>query len=47
VDDDECRGATTVGSGHLAVQKARVLLMLALTRSRDPREVARVFRAHQ
>ena len=37
----------TVGTGDLNVQKARVLLMLALTRTQDPREVARIFRAHQ
>lgn len=36
-----------IGSGDLTAQKARVLLMLALTRSTDPREIARMFRAHQ
>ena len=36
-----------VGAGDLTVQKARVLLMLALTRTRDPREIARVFGEHQ
>ena len=40
-------GPPTIGSGDLTVQKARVLLMLALTRTSDPREVARVFDAHQ
>ena len=39
--------ASTVGAGDLNVQKARVLLMLELTRSSDPAEVARVFRANQ
>lgn len=38
---------TTIGAGDLTVQKARVLLMLTLTRTNDPREVARVFSAHQ
>ena len=37
----------TVGAGDLNVQKARVLLMLALTRTSDPRTVARVFAEHQ
>lgn len=37
----------TIGAGDLPVQKARVLLMLALTRTSDPREVARIFAAHQ
>jgi L-asparaginase len=36
-----------VGAGDLNVQKARVLLMLALTRTKDPREVARLFAEHQ
>ena len=35
----------TIGTGDLNVQKARVLLMLALTRSTDPRDVAKIFRA--
>lgn len=33
----------TVGAGDLNPQKARVLLTLALTRTRDAREVARIF----
>ena len=28
---------------HLLPQKARILLMLALTRTRDPREIQRIF----
>ena len=28
---------------HLLPQKARILLMLALTRTKDPREVQRIF----
>ena len=39
--------ASTVGAGDLNVQKARVLLMLALTRTQDVREVARIFGEHQ
>jgi L-asparaginase/Glu-tRNA(Gln) amidotransferase subunit D len=39
--------ASTIGAGDLNVQKARILLMLELTRSSDPAEVARVFRANQ
>ena len=44
------RGTTQpswVGAGDLGVQKARVLLMLALTTTRDSRAVARVFADHQ
>jgi L-asparaginase type II len=37
----------TVGAGDLNVQKARVLLMLALTRANDSRAVARIFAEHQ
>jgi L-asparaginase type II len=37
----------SVGAGDLTVQKARVLLMLALTRTSDPREIARIFAEHQ
>ena len=36
-----------VGSGDLNPQKARVLLMLALSRSSDVREVTRAFQAQQ
>lgn len=39
--------ASIVGAGDLNAQKARVLLMLALTRTSDPKEVAAVFRANQ
>lgn len=39
--------AATLGTGDLTVQKARVLLMLALTRTSDTREIARIFMAHQ
>jgi L-asparaginase len=38
---------STIGAGTLNVQKARILLMLQLTRSSDPAEVAKVFRANQ
>jgi len=38
---------STVGSGDLTAQKARVLLMLALTRTSDTREIARIFNEHQ
>jgi L-asparaginase type II len=45
------RGATntpaTIGAGDLTVQKARVLLMLALTRTNDSREIARTFAVNQ
>jgi L-asparaginase type II len=36
-----------VGSGDLNPQKARVLLMLALSRTTDPREIARIFQTQQ
>ena len=36
-----------IGSGDLNPQKARVLLSLVLTRTHDPREVARYFAANQ
>jgi len=36
-----------LGTGDLNPQKARVLLMLALTQTRDPREIARIFEANQ
>jgi len=39
--------ATTVGSGDLTAQKARILLMLALTRVKTTAEVAEIFRMHQ
>jgi L-asparaginase type II len=38
---------STIGAGALSVQKARILLMLQLTHSSDPTEVAKVFRANQ
>jgi L-asparaginase len=34
------------GAGDLNPQKARILLMLALTRTRDRREIAQIFRTH-
>jgi L-asparaginase len=36
-----------VGSGDLNPQKARVLLMLALSRTNDLREIAQVFQTQQ
>ena len=36
-------GGARVSAGDLNVQKARILLMLALTRTSDPREVGRLF----
>lgn len=39
-------GGATIPAGDLNVQKARVLLMLALTRSSEPAEIAKVFQAH-
>jgi L-asparaginase len=36
-----------IGTGDLNVQKARVLLMLALTQSSDRSAIAKVFQAHQ
>lgn len=41
------RDAATIGSGDLNPQKARVLLMLALTRTSDVAEIARIFLLHQ
>jgi L-asparaginase/Glu-tRNA(Gln) amidotransferase subunit D len=49
-DDQDERGSPRsllIGAGDLTPQKARVLLMLALTRTSDPRELAAIFRAHQ
>jgi L-asparaginase/Glu-tRNA(Gln) amidotransferase subunit D len=40
-------GGRAIGAGDLNPQKARVLLMLALTRTSDPKEVARIFVANQ
>lgn len=40
-------GRNRVGAGDLNVQKARLLLSLALTRTSDPAEIARIFREHQ
>ena len=40
-------GRATIGAGDLNVQKARVLLMLALTRTSDPAGVAKIFQEHQ
>jgi L-asparaginase type II len=36
-----------LGAGDLNPQKARVLLMLALTKTSDPQEIARIFEANQ
>lgn len=36
----------TIGVQHLTPQKARILLMLALTRTRDPIEIQRIFREY-
>jgi L-asparaginase len=36
-----------IGAGDLNAQKARVLLMLALTRTADPAQIARIFDANQ
>lgn len=36
----------TIGVQHLTPQKARILLMLALTRTRDPVEIQRIFREY-
>jgi L-asparaginase len=41
------RGDESIGTGDLNPQKARVLLTLALTRSTDPREIARMFESQQ
>lgn len=41
------RAPSTIGAGDLNVQKARVLLMLALTRTTDVREIARIFTERQ
>ena len=38
---------TTIGSGDLNPQKARILLMLALSRTSDPAEVRRIFAENQ
>ena len=50
VDDRPTRrpaNGPTVGAGDLTAPKARVLLMLALTRTSDPRAVAELFEEHQ
>ena len=44
---DDARGRGQIGAGDLNPQKARVLLMLALTRTQDPSEIARIFAANQ
>jgi L-asparaginase len=38
---------STIGAGTLNVQKARILLMLQLTKTSDPAKVAKVFQANQ
>jgi L-asparaginase type II len=45
--EDGDDGRDELGAGELNPQKARVLLMLALTRTSDPKEVARIFLANQ
>ncbi|HWP38095.1 MAG TPA: asparaginase [Gemmatimonadales bacterium] len=40
-------GARRIGAGDLNAQKARILLALALTRTSDPMEIARIFEANQ
>jgi L-asparaginase type II len=39
-------GGSRVSAGDLTVQKARILLMLALTKTSDPREVSKIFAEH-
>ena len=39
--------ASTIGSGDLNPQKARVLLMLALTKTTDRKEIAKIFQSNQ
>ena len=41
------RGDGMIGAGDLNAQKARVLLTLALSRTSDPSEVARIFESEQ
>ncbi len=41
------RGNDSIGSGDLNAQKARVLLTLALSRTTEPSEVARIFESQQ
>ena len=41
------RGGGTIGAGDLNPQKARVLLTLALTRTSDAAEIARIFESQQ
>jgi L-asparaginase len=40
-------GTRRIGAGDLNAQKARILLALALTRTSDPAEIARIFEANQ
>ena len=41
------RSGSTIGSGDLNPQKARILLMLALSRTSDPIQVRRIFAENQ
>lgn len=43
---EELAAPPMVSAQHLTPQKARILLMLALTQTRDPREVQRYFREY-
>lgn len=43
---EELRSPPMVNAQHLTPQKARILLMLVLTQTRDPREVQRYFREY-
>src|SRR5205085_11540648 len=40
-------GERTMGAGDLNAQKARVLLMLALTRTSDAKEIRKIFEENQ
>jgi L-asparaginase len=40
-------GGNTIGGGDLNPQKARVLLMLALTRTNDPAQIRKIFNENQ
>jgi L-asparaginase/Glu-tRNA(Gln) amidotransferase subunit D len=40
----ESTGPPPINAEHLTPQKARILLLLALTRSRDDLEIRRIFR---
>jgi len=40
-------GGNTIGSGDLNPQKARILLMLALSRTSDPAQIRKIFAENQ